>query len=255
MVLLNVCNLGVRIGEKRVCDGLNLKVEKGQRWAIMGCNGVGKSTLLHTLAGLYPFESGEIHIHNQPLNQCSRRSIAQSMGVLLQESTSIFPSTVLETALTGRHPFVSPWRGESEEDYKRVYKALQHTGLEGLEHRLITTLSGGEKRRLELAVLLVQSPQLFLMDEPTNHLDLHHQMAILNHLHLTASKVDGAWITVLHDINLAARFCDYFLFLFGEGQSHQGGKEEMLQERLLHKLYGHPLFSVQHKGDVYWIPK
>lgn len=255
MPLLEARNLTVEIGEATLCDALNYRVERGQRWAIMGRNGVGKTTLLHTLAGLRTPQTGEIRLHGQPLQQYARRTIAQSMGVLFQESTFIFPSTVLETVLTGRHPFISPWRGESPEDLRLARQALQETDLLSLQDRLIQNLSGGEKRRLELAVLLAQAPRLLLMDEPTNHLDMHYQVAALNHLQKMTEQKQGAWITVFHDINLAARYCNFFLFLFGDGETCQGPRATMLQEPLLYRLFQHPMLPVSHEGRVFWMPK
>lgn len=255
MTLLETCNLTVTMAQTTLCHRLNYNVQVGERWAILGRNGVGKTTLLHTLAGLRPPHAGEILLHGRPLRRWSRRAIAQSMGVLFQESAFVFPSTVLETVLTGRHPFVSPWHGESPEDWRLAHKALRETGLSEVQHRFVHTLSGGEKRRLELAVLLTQSPRLLLMDEPTNHLDLHHQVTLLNHLQNTIIETQGAWITVFHDINLAARYCNFFLFLFGDGETCQGPHAQMLQEPLLHRLFQQKLLPVDHAGGRFWIPK
>lgn len=256
MALLETRNLTVMMGATTLCKQLDLSVAAGQRWAILGRNGVGKTTLLHTLAGLRPAYAGEVLLHGRPLSMWSRRAIAQSMGVLFQESAFVFPSTVLETALTGRHPFVSPWRGESAEDLRLARQALQETDLLKQQNRLVQTLSGGEKRRLELAVLLAQSPRMLLMDEPTNHLDLHHQVTTLDHLQKTIAKTQGAWITVFHDINLAARYCDFFLFLFGNGETCQGAQAKMLQEPLLYRLFQHPLLPVvDPAGRRFWIPQ
>ena len=254
MVLLETRNLTVMMGDTTLCRALNCKLEVGQRWAILGRNGVGKTTLLHTLAGLRPPHAGEVWLLGRPLSHWPRRTIAQSLGVLFQESQFIFPSTVLETVLTGRHPFVSPWRNESEQDQHLARQALQQTGLLTLQNRLVQTLSGGEKRRLELAVLLAQSPRVLLMDEPTNHLDLHHQVAALNQLQQTMQDNQGGWVTVFHDINLAVRYCDFFLLLFGDGETSQGSEAEMLQAPQLQRLFQHPLFPVEHAGRRYWMP-
>ena len=255
MALLETHNLTVMMGQTPLCNALNCTIKAGQRWAILGRNGVGKTTLLHTLAGLRPAHAGEVWLENRPLQRWSRRAIAQSIGVLFQESHFVFPSTVWETVLTGRHPFVSPWRDESAEDRRLALEALQATGLLPFQHRPVQTLSGGEKRRLELAVLLTQAPKLLLMDEPTNHLDMHHQVTTLDLMQQTIQKNQGAWITVFHDINVASRYCNYFLFLFGNGETCQGPGAEMLQRSLLQRLFQHPLLPIDQGGKTFWFPQ
>lgn len=255
MALLEACDLTVTMGDALLCEGLNLTVEAGQRWAIMGRNGVGKTTVLHTLAGLHPPQSGEVRLHGRPLRHWSRRAMARSVGVLCQNSHFVFPSTVLETVLTGRHPFVSPWRGESPDDRRMAQEALQKTGLAALQHRPVQTLSGGEQRRVELAVLLAQAPRLLLMDEPTNHLDLHHQVTTLDLMQKTTTEAEGAWVTVFHDINMASRYCQFFLFLLGNGASCQGTRAQMVQAPMLERLFQHPLLPVPHAGETFWVPQ
>lgn len=115
--LLTVNDLAVSIAGKSVCRGLNLAIERGQCWGILGRNGIGKTTLLHTLAGLRAPDAGTIYLEEQPLTRLPRRHIAQSISVLFQHSEDPFPSTVLETALIGRHPYLNAWDWESEEDH------------------------------------------------------------------------------------------------------------------------------------------
>lgn len=253
--LLETHHLTVTINTTPLCHRLNCRIQEGQRWAILGRNGVGKTTLLHTLAGLRPPHTGEVWLLGRPIPHWTRRATAQVMGVLFQENTLPFPSTVWETVLIGRHPFLSPWHKESTEDIRMAHRALQRTDLLHLKNRLVGTLSGGEKRRLDVAVLLTQSPRLLLMDEPTNHLDLHHQISILDHLKQTVDQTQGAWIAVFHDINLAARYCNRFLFLFGGGETDQGTAEQMLQPPLLHRLFQHPLTPISDATRTVWIPK
>ncbi|MEJ2688162.1 MAG: ABC transporter ATP-binding protein, partial [Gammaproteobacteria bacterium] len=176
MTLLATRELAVRIADVRVCSGLDLTVEAGQCWCVLGRNGVGKTTLLHALAGLGNPAAGAVYMDGIPLHEVPAAARARHLGLLLQDHSDPFPATVLDTVLIGRHPHLGLWRWEGPEDYRRARRALEAMGLAGFEQREIHTLSGGERRRVGLATLLTQDPAVYLLDEPTNHLDLHHQI-------------------------------------------------------------------------------
>ncbi|MDT8383882.1 MAG: ABC transporter ATP-binding protein [Gammaproteobacteria bacterium] len=250
--LLQARALDVEIGGKSVCQGLDMDIQAGQHWGLLGVNGVGKTTLLHTLAGLRAPREGSLWLGGEALAALPRRRIAQQIGVLLQDDVDAFPGTVLETVLSGRHPWLGQWQWESEADRALALTALGDVGLAGLGTRQVNTLSGGERRRLALATLLVQDPQLFLLDEPTNHLDPHHQIGLLSLLAQRVSQQGRASLMILHDINLATRFCDHLLLLFGDGEHLSGPTREVLNTDTLSRLYGHPVISVQGpKGTIY----
>ena len=242
--LLESHNLGVCIGGLQICRDANFEFRAGECWGILGINGAGKTTLLHTLAGLRPPESGQIYLNGNPLQHMSRRSIARQLGLMLQDTPDPFPATVLDTALIGRHPHLSRWQWESALDIERAQAALGQVHLQGFEQRQVNTLSGGERRRLALATLLVQSPPMLLLDEPTNHLDLHHQHQLLT---LLRDRVhNGASIVmVLHDINHVVRYCDHVILLSGDGEIIQGLQSEILNAEVLSRLYRHPVIEVE----------
>jgi len=242
--LLECRALAVTIAGTRVCDALDLQIQPGECWAILGRNGVGKSTLLHTLAGLRPPQHGSILLHGQQLSTLTRRQIAQQVGVLLQDYTDVFASDVLQTALMGRHPYLHPWQWETAHDLQRARSALQSLDIAALEQRDLNTLSGGERRRAHLATLLTQDPPLYLLDEPTNHLDVHHQIHTFEILRRSARRDGKALIATLHDINLAARFCDRVLLLFGDGVTLHGVTTEVLNEENLARLLQHSMQQV-----------
>ena len=160
MTLLSARALTVRIGETHVCEGLDFDLEPGQRWALLGGNGAGKTTLLHTLAGLRAPVAGSIHAAGIDLRIWNRKSLARRLGMLFQDSRDTMPGTVLETALTGRYPHLPLWAIEGEEDFRIAESALRDVELWTMRSRRVDTLSGGERRRLAIAVLLVQSPQV-----------------------------------------------------------------------------------------------
>ena len=166
MALLTTKRLSVSIAGKWICRDLDMRIDEGQRWAVLGPNGSGKTTLLHTLAGLRMTQGGEIMLQDRSLNNWHPRDRARLIGTLLQHYDDPFPSTVLETALIGRHPYLERWQWEGHNDIQRARRALQMMDLQGFEARHIATLSGGERRRLAIATLLTQDPSLFLLDEP-----------------------------------------------------------------------------------------
>jgi len=254
MSLLTAQHLDVSIAGLRVCGHFNLDIEPGEAWAILGRNGVGKTTLLHTLAGLRAPAGGTVAFRGTPLARLSRRRIAQGMAILFQEHDDSFPASVLETALVGRHPHLGPWQWEGTEDIHIARQALREMGIADMEARWVSTLSGGERRRLEIAAVLTQSPALMLLDEPTNHLDLHHQIAVLDTLARRRQRDDSALVMTLHDINLAARYCDRLLLLFGDGEVLWGPADEVLTEDNLARLYRHPIRVVKEAGRRLYYP-
>jgi iron complex transport system ATP-binding protein len=242
--LLQTHHLKVQIGRQTVCQDLNLALQPGQCWAVMGVNGAGKTTLLHTLAGLRPASGGEIVIQRQPLTDYPRRELAQRLGLLFQDVQDPFPSTVMETALMGRHPYTKAWQWESAEDYRIATEALDQVGLHALAQRQINTLSGGERQRLAVATLLTQAPRLLLLDEPTNHLDLQYQHDILKLFKRYAREHASAVVMILHDINLAALYCDHAVLLYEDEEPVQGGSETLLTEENLSRLYHYPIRKI-----------
>ncbi|MDQ7733088.1 ABC transporter ATP-binding protein [Halomonas sp. SpR1] len=232
---------------------LNLTVEPGQVWGVLGPNGAGKTTLLHTLAGLHAPRSGSVQLNDAALGQLRRRHIAQRLGVVFQDRQDGFPATVLETALIGRHPYLSPWQMEGADDYARAEVALERLDVAHLRDRLVSTLSGGERQRVAIATVLTQAPNLWLADEPTNHLDLHHQSAVMALMAEQAAK-GQAVVMCLHDLNLAARWCDHILLLYPNGEACWGLRDNMLVPSALESLYRQRLAVVEVDGAPVFVP-
>jgi iron complex transport system ATP-binding protein len=254
MELLITRDLAVAIAGKWICRELNLRIHRGERWAILGPNGSGKTTLLHTLAGLRPTQGGEIILKGRDLNAWPPRERATLLGTLLQHYDDPFPSTALETALIGRHPHLQRWEWENNNDLFQARRALDMMDLAGFEDRSVATLSGGERRRLAIATLLTQNPQLLLLDEPTNHLDIFHQIHALHLLTRIATQEARALIMVLHDITSTVRYCDHALLLFGEGETLAGSVTDIVNEENLARLYGHPIRRLSGPDGEVWTP-
>jgi iron complex transport system ATP-binding protein len=232
---------------------LNMSIEPGQIWGVLGPNGAGKTTLLHTLAGLLPVRSGQVMLNDSRLKDLKRRDIARQLGLVFQERQDSFPATVMETALIGRHPWLSPWESEQGEDQTRAEQALAALDVDYLADRLLNTLSGGERQRVAIATLMTQNPDIWLLDEPTNHLDLHHQVKVMN---LLRDQADGgkAVFMCLHDLNLAARWCSHVLLLYTNGDACWGPVETMLVPEALERLYNQRLMTLQADGVSVFVP-
>lgn len=254
-MILAVRNLDIEIGGKQVCRGLDFELDAGACMAVLGGNGIGKTTLLHTLAGLRAPAAGEIRLDDRPLGTLRRRDIAQRMGLLMQHDDDAFPATVRETVLVGRHPHIEFWRWESSDDMAIADAALADCALTGLEQRPVATLSGGERRRLAIATVLAQQPALYLLDEPANELDLHFQVGLLQHFRDLADTKNKAVLLNMHDVNLAARFADRVLLVFGEGETLSGPADAMLTPANLSRLYRVSVDRARVGGQYVFIPK
>ena len=209
--------------------------------------------MLHTLAGLLPARSGQIKLNNKALSELKRRAIAQQLGLVFQERQDSFPATVLETALIGRHPWLSAWESEQASDLQQAQQALMALDVDHLADRFLSTLSGGERQRVAIATLLTQNPDIWLLDEPTNHLDLHHQVKVMNLLREQARSGKAVFMC-LHDLNLAARWCSHVLLLYPNGDACWGPVSSMLQTQALEQLYQQKLITVMADGTPVFIP-
>ncbi|MEW6165846.1 MAG: ABC transporter ATP-binding protein [Pseudomonadota bacterium] len=245
-MILSARDLAVSIGLHKVCRGLDLDLAPGSRLAILGRNGAGKSTLLSTLAGLRAPDAGTLRLAGSSYAEHGPRDAAKLRGWLGQDRSDPFASTVLEAVLTGRHPHLGRWAWESGVDAGIARAALAAMGLAGFEARAMHTLSGGERQRVAIAALLAQEPRLYLLDEPLAHLDLNHQIATLDLLARRAREHGIALAMVLHDPNLALRYCDQVVLLYGDSRHRAGPAADILDAATLSDLYGHPLRRVEN---------
>lgn len=255
MTLLETRKLTVCIGKQTICRDLDLTLRPGERLAILGRNGAGKSTLLSVLAGLRAPQSGEVRIADSTYAALGPLASARIRGWLPQSRADAFASTVLESALIGRHPHLGRWQWESTEDARLAQQALAAVDLAEFAQRDVQTLSGGERQRLAIATLLTQAPKLFLLDEPIAHLDLKHQIAMLDLFADAARNAGAAVCLVLHDPGLAWRFCDRVLLVHGDGKTELGESKHMLTAERLSALYQYPLQTLESDGRLCFIPR
>lgn len=235
--------LTVTVPGRTLVEDLQLTIERGDFLAVLGQNGAGKSLTLLTLAGLRKFDEGEVLLLGEPLVSQRRQDVARKLTLLPQNTEDVFPATVLDTALIGRHPHIGRLQWESVEDRDIARQALRQMDLDAMQDRDVATLSGGERRRLAIAQTLTQTPAVYLLDEPTNHLDPQHQLDVLNVFRQQAAS-GAAIIASLHDVNLAARYADKCLLLFGDGRWELGPTGSVLCEERLTELYATPMESI-----------
>ena len=254
MTTLACQSLDVRIAGIRVADGLDLAIGPGEFWGLLGPNGIGKTTLLKCLAGLLEPAGGTVLLESRDIAALPRRLLARHVGMLQQHTVYVFDSSVMQTALTGRHPHLSYWAREGPEDLELARAALRAVDLEGFGERSVTGLSGGEARRLAFATLLVQAPEILLLDEPTNHLDLRHQVHIMGMIRRGCRDEGKGALAALHDINLAARYCSHVVMLYGEGDWCAGPTADMLSEASLQRLYGCPVERLESASGPRFYP-
>lgn len=250
--LLSCADIRVSVPGRLLVDKLELQLRRGELLAVLGQNGAGKTLSLLTLAGLRDAQSGQVRIGMANLETTARGDIARQLAVLPQDVEDIFPATVMDTALIGRHPHIGRLRWESPQDHAIAARALQIMGLADLARRDVLTLSGGERRRLAIAQVLTQQPDIYLLDEPTNHLDPQHQLDAMRVFRKAADDGAGV-IATLHDINLAVRFADRCLLLFGDGRWELGHSTDVLSEARLSDLFATPMEAVAWRSHTLFV--
>jgi iron complex transport system ATP-binding protein len=254
MARLAARDLSLRIGARVLLRELSVAFEAGQNWAILGANGSGKTTLLQTLAGLRRADGGAVLLDGQTIRDIPRRLRAQKLGILFQDMPNTFPATVFEMVLSGRHPHLGFWQTESATDQALAHAALAAVELAEFTGRNLATLSGGERRRAEIATLLAQDAPLCLLDEPVNHLDPRYQIALLRMLCARAQQNGHLNLMVLHDVNLALRFCSHGLLLLADGRARHGRLADILDRAILETVYGCAMREVRSADERMFFP-
>ena len=252
--LLQCQKINIRAGNRELIHQLQWHIEAQQCWGILGPNGCGKTSLLHSLAGLREVEDGEILIQQQSINSYSRRELAQLIGLLFQHSSYDFPTAVEELMMSGRFAHQSLLAGDSAEDRQLVHTAMQDFMITHLAKRAANSLSGGEIQRVAMAILRTQSPRIALLDEPENHLDPGIMFKLLQLLTGYFSINNRSCIMVLHDPSVAVRLCSHLLLLFGDGRYIKGRTMEIATPENLSKLYAHPMHAVNIDDGLLFYP-
>jgi ABC-type cobalamin/Fe3+-siderophores transport systems, ATPase components len=218
----------------RILDNITFGVSSGEFLGVMGPNGAGKTTLLRCISNVLKPHHGTILIDKDDVKSLSRKEIAKNMGVVPQTSAIDFAFTVFDIVLMGRTPHITGM-SESLKDYEITKKAMELTNTSYLSKRTFDELSGGEKQRVIIARALAQQPKILLLDEPTTHLDISCQFEILNLVKSLSTEI--VVISVFHDLNLAAHYCDSLMLLKDNKIVSIGAPENVLTPANIKKVY------------------
>ena len=252
--MIATMNLTLQAGAKSLVNALNWQVSPGECWCVIGRNGVGKTTLLHTLAGVRMPENGVIQLAGRVLWDWTPIELARHRALLPQKRSDAFGFCVLETVLAARHPYHAGASWESKEDHQSAMTALQAMDAADLAGRDVRTLSGGERQRVALAALLSQDAPIMLLDEPTNALDMAHQAGVMQLLSRLCREQGKTIVMVSHDLNLVHDVATHALLLMGEGEWQTGRVDAVMNESLLSRCLGHPVEQVEHEGRTLFVP-
>lgn len=231
--MLSVNQLSFGYGKKQVLQDISFNLQAGELTAVLGMNGAGKSTLLKIISGLLKPSAGELLLEDKSLHKFSKKQLACKIGYLPQNVLSM-DCTVFEAVLIGRKPYFSSH--PAKEDLLETARILQLTGLADFADRQMLHLSGGELQRVAIARTLAQKPSLLLMDEPINHLDIRSQLDIMALVRQLAARFNITVLIVMHDLNIALRFCDNFI-LMDEGRLYASGGREVITTDAIADIY------------------
>ncbi|WJH40923.1 ABC transporter ATP-binding protein [Aliirhizobium terrae] len=248
-----VNNVSYAAGEALIVNGVSLSVEKGKILGLLGPNGSGKSSLLRLICRLRKVKSGIIRLGDDDIASIPRTALAKRIAFVEQQSTTDTQLTVRDVVQLGRTPhrgLLSTWNAGDE---AAIDEALGRVGMRERSGQLWQTLSGGERQRVHIARALAQAPSELLLDEPTNHLDIQHQLDILS----LVTRLGVTSVVALHDLNLAAMFCDSLAVMRKGEVIAAGPPETVLTEELIADVFGvrahiersavHGRFNIQYR--------
>lgn len=248
---VKINNLSFNISDKLILDKINLNVDKHDTIGIIGPNGSGKTTMVkHFYRAISPKKS-TVFIYGEDINNLNYKQSAQKISVMRQENPNDFRFTVLDMVMLGRSPYLEFFESFGENDKKIAYDALDKVGMIKYLNQDYRVLSGGEKQRVLIARSLVQQSDILILDEPTNHLDVYYQWSLMDII----SKLNKTVISVFHDLNLAAKFCQK-IFVIKEGKLIlEGSPSEVLTEQLIENVFNVKVNIIQDKEHPYVIYK
>ncbi|MGB6150496.1 MAG: ABC transporter ATP-binding protein [Pricia sp.] len=233
---LEVTDLAIGYSTTVIAENIDFALSKGELSAIVGINGIGKSTLLRTLGNVQPKISGSIRIGGKPIENHSSLALASKISVVLTEPIASKNMSVLELIALGRQPYTN-WIGSlSKEDKAKIHEVVSMLALESLQHRKCFELSDGQLQRAMIARALAQNTEIILLDEPTTHLDLYHKVHILKLLKSIANETGKAILFTSHEIEMAIQLCDSILLLDGTNNFF-GTPDELTEKKAFETLF------------------
>jgi iron complex transport system ATP-binding protein len=236
--MIEVDGLTIEADGRKILDGIWFRLEAGGLYGIIGPNGAGKSTLLAAVSGIRRFDAGAVRLFGRPVGSWPRRALARRLAVLQQEALPRTAFTVREVVLMGRYPYQNWFGGSDEEGEALVDRVLETLGLAAYANRRLDALSGGERQRVALAKAMVQDPELLLLDEPTTYLDIGYQIHLLDLVREWQRTGARTVVTVLHDLNLAAQYCDRLLVMHEGRLAAEGPPADVLTPDTIRRVFG-----------------
>lgn len=242
--MIEVRNISFSYGDRPVLRNVSFQAEAGQCVGILGNNGAGKSTLLTCINKIRRPSDGTVYIDGRETGEMGRTELARTIAYVAQKN-EMSQITVFDCVLLGRKPYIR-W-AVSREDIRLCEAAIEQVGLTEFKLRYVDELSGGEQQKVMLARALVQQPKLLLLDEPTSNLDPRNQYEMLALVRRLAGESQITAFLVIHDLNLALRYCDRFFFL-KEGSGYCYGGSEVVTGGLIEDVYGISAEIAEIKG-------
>ncbi|VAW40938.1 hypothetical protein MNBD_GAMMA01-323 [hydrothermal vent metagenome] len=233
--MMEIKNLAIEIAGKTLITDLNIELNPGEFWAILGKNGTGKTTLLHTLAGLLKYNTGSIKINDRELTTFSAISRAQNIALLSQLLEAGLNCTVKQAISYGRYPW-HKCTADKHTDQQAIATAINHMQLNELQDSSIQQISGGELRKVEIATILAQDSEIMLLDEPLNHLDMAFRYKLMQLLKQLSDK--KLIIIVTHDIQYVQAYCSHVIMLVNDNQTIIGKTKEVINPKNLNTMLG-----------------
>ena len=228
--------LSYSVETQTLLDNVRLHAEQGQFVGLIGPNGAGKSTLLRALSGMLRHQSGAVLLEGADLRSMSSKDVAASMALISQIAPYTHGFTSFELVLMGRYPHLGRFQIEGSEDNRIARDAMRQTDTERFADRTLDTLSGGERQRIFVSRALAQQPRILLLDEPTSNLDVYHQLKVLDLVRQLVN--DGLTaVAAIHDLHMAARYCDRLVLLNVGRVLAEGTPEEVLTPEALESAF------------------
>ncbi|MDO5097901.1 MAG: ABC transporter ATP-binding protein [Corynebacterium sp.] len=228
--------IAVSRGKNQVLTDVSTTFEPGKFTALIGANGCGKSTLLRAVAGVADYQ-GSLMVHGRELREIPRKNRVQNLAFVAQHTDVDTELSVEQIVMLGRMAGRGLWASATTNDAEVVATVMEQTDIAHLAHRRWTQLSGGERQRTQVARALAQDSDCLILDEPTNHLDLHHQFALMDVLQELAHDRHICVVAALHDLSLAARYCDAVTVLADGNKVASGDPREVLTTKLLAETF------------------
>jgi iron complex transport system ATP-binding protein len=251
---LEANDLAIDFNGVSLLRNVDLSVASGEMVGLIGPNGAGKTTLLRVLGGLRRPDAGRVQLDGQPVEQLGARQLSKLIAYLAQGGEAHWPMRVEALIALGRLPHRQMFGGSCLDDQAAVERALISADVATLRHRTMAHLSGGERARVLLARALAVEAPLLLVDEPVAALDPLHQLRVMEFL-ASAARNDTGVIVVLHDLSLAARFCDRLVLIARGGVVAQGPPAEVLTPENLALAYGVDVICGETAGIPYFLPR